>query len=167
MKKVISLFDENTGELFSRVEKNTSTILGGEWIVFYDSAIRKILEDNPDYSTVKVLLQLMSMQTFDVYTITTIQSVAKKLKMSYKTAWSAVQWLEKNHYLKRSKVNGANAFILNPSMTTRGRSSMAQKRTIWSLDLTKEVGSGRKVVSGAERSEPPADRSLKTSKEEE
>lgn len=135
MKKVVSLFDESTGELFSRVEKNTSTILGGEWIVFYDSAIRKILEDNPDYSTVKVLLQLMSMQTFDVYTITTIQNVARKLKMSYKTAWSAVKWLEKNNYLKRSKVNGANAFILNPSMTTRGRSSMAQKRTVWGMNF--------------------------------
>lgn len=135
MIKQIALFDDD-GNLIRQVTKTGSQLKEG-WIVFYKEELERLMKANFDYSVVKVYMYLCSQQTYQTLVMTPISHVARELRMSYRTAWGAVRTLEAEGYLARRCVDGVKGFLINPKVTTCGKSSLAAKNILWSLDLGK------------------------------
>ena len=129
MKRVFSLFDDY-GELIKKTEIKGSVFREG-WFVMYKEPLEKLILETNELSKVKVFLYITSQQTFEDIVMMTVAHISKHLKMSYKTAWSAVIWLEQNKYLKRVQRKGISGFLINPDVSTCGKESLQRKKDAW------------------------------------
>lgn len=146
----ISLFDSETGELISSNQQMSGTRLKEGWIVVYKEALRKLLKEAPNYSTVKVYLYIATAQDYDTVTMITTPFIAKEASMSYQAAWRATKWLIQNSYIKRADINGSEGFIVNPMISTCGRKNFEEKLNAFKeADVLKEFKdkSGNKVFA--------------------
>lgn len=134
MRREFSLFDDE-GFL---VKKSTSfeDNLKEGWLVMYKEPLRKLISESKEYSKVKVFIYLSSLQTYDSLVFTTITSISKNLKMTYKTCWACIKWLEEKQYLKRVERDGMHGFLLNPKITTCGKKSLKEKNALWSMNFS-------------------------------
>ena len=124
----IKLIDEETGEFISSNEQKLGTKLKEGWIVVYKKALVRLLDECPNFATLKVYLRIASAQTYDTITYITTPYIAKTLGMTYQTAWNAVKWLVRNKYIKKSQnKTGANGFIVNPFVSTCGKGNFDEK----------------------------------------
>lgn len=137
----ISLIDEETGEFISSNQQKLGSKLKEGWIVVYKRALIKLLEDCPNYATLKVYLRIAAAQTYDTITYITTPYIAKSLGVTYQTAWNAVKWLISNGYLRKtSNPTGANGFIVNPFTSTCGKHNFDEKSKAFS-DIVLEESS--------------------------
>ena len=128
----IKLIDDVTGEFISSNEQKLGTKLKEGWIVVYKKALVKLLEECPNFATLKVYLRIASAQTYDTITYITTPYIAKTLGMTYQTAWNAVKWLIRNKYIKKSQnKTGANGFIVNPFVSTCGKHNFDEKANVF------------------------------------
>lgn len=149
MKKVYSIYDDE-GLLIKSTSFNDEGLQGG-WFVMYKDSILHLLNECKELTKLKVFMFLASRQTFDTLIVTNVTFISKSLKMSYKSAWLAVKWLEDNDYIKRVEIDGVHGFLINPSYTTCGRKSLKQKRMIWERSLSEVVNkdTGEIVITSA------------------
>lgn len=125
----LNLFNDD-GEVISKITMRGSP-LGKDWFVMYEEGVRLLISQAPDFITMKVYLQLSTMQSYDTYIITNIKHLSKVLKVSYVSVWKSIKWLKKNNYIEQKMVNGQTAFVLNPSVANKGRKSLKEKVKIF------------------------------------
>lgn len=124
----ISLYDEETGEFISSNSEIIGNKLKEGWIVIYKKPLVKLLNDCPNFATLKVYLRIAAAQEYDTVTYITTPYLAKALCMSYQTAWNAVKWLVANAYIKKTEnVTGSQGFIVNPLVSTCGKKNYEKK----------------------------------------
>ena len=97
----------------------------------YEDGVKLLIKQAPNFITLKVYLQLSTMQTFDMHIITTVKDLARELGVSYVSAWKAIKWLKRHRYIEQTTVNGTPAFILNPSVATKGKKNIKAKKKIF------------------------------------
>lgn len=131
MRRQFTLFDDEGTVIKSTTYSEEG--LNAGWVVMYQRGILSLLNKCKELTKLKVFMFLASQQTFDSIVVTNMAFVARELKMSYKSAWLAVKWLEENKVLKRVVKNGVSGFLLNPKYTTCGRKSLKEKRALWKI----------------------------------
>lgn len=103
----------------------------------YKRPLEKLILECKEYSKVRVFIFLMSRQTFDSLVIISISEIARQLKMTYKTAWACIKWLEDKDYLKRVERDGIVGFMINPKVSTCGKKSLVEKQSVFGqIDLS-------------------------------
>lgn len=127
--KEIKVFDGETGEIIKHTVSYGSQN-GEGWMIMYRETIDSLIENAPDFSTMKVFLKLSIKQEYEGGINTTKQAVADELKISYVSAIKAFKWLKENKYVKERKVNGQTQFLLNPNVTTCGK-NRKEKLKLW------------------------------------
>ena len=127
--KQTTVFDAETGEVIR--ETVTFGSQNGEgWVIMYRDTFDSLIENAPDFSTLKVFLKLSIKQEFENGVRTTKQAIADELNISYRSIIKAFNWLKENNYLKERKINGQTEFLLNPNVTTCGKNRKA-KIKLW------------------------------------
>ena len=89
-----------------------------------------LLKQTTNPSILRVFGALMTKQEFDRGIKTTKKAIADELSISYDSAMVAFKWLKENGYVKERKVDGQTEFLLNPSVTTRGKNKQ-KKVALW------------------------------------
>lgn len=125
----LRLFNDD-GEVLNKITMR-GTPLGKDWYVMYEDGVKLLIKQSPNYATMKVYLLLSTMQSYDTYIITNIKHLSTELNMNYVTVWKAVKWLKEHNYIMQEEKNGQCAFILNPSVASKGRKSMKDKQNIF------------------------------------
>lgn len=134
----MNLFDEHTGQQELHVVKRRKPKLGRGWMAFYKKALKRLIKEVPNLSTLKVYLWLASKQTYQKFVMTTQKQIQLDLKMSNSTVYESIKWLRENKYLQSHDVEGNSAFLLNAQVTTCGATSMTKKRELWLLQEHKD-----------------------------
>lgn len=119
--------DEQTGEVIKSNDVKLGTRLKGEWIVVYKDALKSLVRNCPNYSTMKVYLEMAAAQDYNSVTMITLPYIGRILNMSYQTVWNAGKWLQANGYIKKATYNGNTGFVLNPKVTTCGKKHLDKK----------------------------------------
>ena len=127
--KQITVFDKETGEIINEITTYGSQN-GEGWLMMYRATFDYLIENAPDFSTMKVFLKLSVKQPFEGGINTTKQAIADELKISYRSVITAFKWLKENNYVKERKVNGQTQFLLNPFVTTCGK-NRKEKIKLW------------------------------------
>ena len=129
------------GELISDTVTSRPRRLEGEWIVFYKKPLKRLAIDAPPLSVLRVYLYLASQQTFETYVIVTPKKIMQDLEMARRTFYDAIRYLKENGFVQQHEHNGNIAWLINPTLTTRGRGNQAVKNALWSL-TNKEAAGG-------------------------
>ena len=139
------------GELLSDTVTSRPRRLEGEWIVFYKKPLKQLAISAPPLSVLRIYLYLASKQTFETYVIVTPAKIMQDLGMAKRTFYDGIKYLKENGYVQQHEHDGNIAWLLNPTLTTRGRGNNSVKNALWSL-TNKEatVGQAAKDVSGIE-----------------
>lgn len=129
MKKQFTLFDDEGTIIKSTTYSDEGLNTG--WIVMYKKNIIEILNKCKELTKLKVFMFLASQQTYDSIVVANMAYISKQLKISYKSTWLAIKWLEENQIVVRIVKNGVHGFLINPKYTTCGRKSLKEKRSLW------------------------------------
>ena len=80
--------------------QNNAIIFGSQngkhWFIMYRETFDSLIKNAPDFSTLKVFLNLSIKQEFEGGINTTKQAIADELKISYVSAIKAFKWLKSN-----------------------------------------------------------------------
>lgn len=128
-----NLFDEFTGEQQFHSIKRKKSNLGGGWVAFYKKALKKLVNDVPNLSTLRVYLLLATKQTYQKFVMTTQVQVQKELNMSNSTVYEALKWLKDNKYIQQHNVEGNIGYLLNADVTNCGGANKTKKKELWLL----------------------------------
>lgn len=121
MIKQFRLFDEITGEILVKSESKGSE-LGEDWFVMYPHSVENLLNNVPNFATLKVFLHLATMQKFEGEKIVIKrQALADKVGINRMTLYKALKWLVENEYIQEVHEGGYNGFLLNPNVTFKGK----------------------------------------------
>lgn len=139
-KKVIQEFnlfelDEETGEVtpLSHSSKVKGSQFGEGWIVVYKKSLDKLIDERAPYTAMKIYCKLMGMQDYGSEIRIQNKYLYESLGITAKAYSKAIKWLEERHFIKRTTTMGQNAFILNPSYTACGKSSLDKRKFLWSM----------------------------------
>lgn len=121
------------GELLSDTVTSRPRRLEGEWVVFYKKPLKQLAISAPPLSVLRIYLYLASKQTFETYVIVTPSKIMQDLGMAKRTFYDGIKYLKENGYVQQHEHDGNIAWLLNPTLTTRGRGNNAVKNTLWSL----------------------------------
>lgn len=121
------------GELISDTVTSRPRRLEGEWIVFYKKPLKQLAIDAPPLSVLRVYLYLASQQTFETYVIVAPSKIMKDLGMARRTFYDAIRYLKENGFVQQHEHNGNIAWLINPTLTTRGRGNQTVKNALWSI----------------------------------
>ena len=129
VSKQVIIKNEDTGEIISNSITH-GTQNGDGWMIMYREAISLLIDEVPDFSTLKVFLKLASKQEFEGGLKISKKFIADELGISRTQSWRAFKWLKENGYIKERKVNGLPEFLLNPKVATCGKNRKA-KIALW------------------------------------
>ena len=156
-KKVVqemNLFelDDETGELtpLSHSSKIKGSQFGEGWIVVYKKSLDKLVDEQAPYTAMKIYCKLMGMQDFGPEIRVQNKFLYESLGITAKAYYKALKWLEDRHFIKRTVALGQNAFVLNPSYTACGKSSLDRRKFLWSMKApakTEETSSETTVAA--------------------
>lgn len=153
-KKVIQEFnlfelDEETGEIspLSHSSKVKGSQFGEGWIVVYKKSLDKLIDEQAPYTAMKIYCKLMGMQDYGAEIRIQNKYLYESLKITAKAYAKAIKWLEERHFIKRTTVLGQNAFILNPSYTACGKSSLDRRKYLWSMKAPLPTASSDTTVA--------------------
>jgi len=136
------------GELLSDTVTSRPRRLEGEWIVFYKKPLKQLAISAPPLSVLRIYLYLASKQTFETYVIVTPTKIMQDLGMAKRTFYDGIKYLKENGYVQQHEHDGNIAWLLNPTLTTRGRGNHAVKNALWSLtNKDAAVGQSAEAVS--------------------
>ena len=136
------------GELLSDTVTSRPRRLEGEWIVFYKKPLKQLAISAPPLSVLRIYLYLASKQTFETYVIVTPAKIMQDLGMAKRTFYDGIKYLKENGYVQQHEHDGNIAWLLNPTLTTRGRGNQTVKNALWSLtNKDAAVGQSAKAVS--------------------
>lgn len=121
------------GELISDTVTSRPRRLEGEWIVFYKKPLKRLAIDAPPLSVLRVYLYLASQQTFETYVLVSPKKIMQDLEMARRTFYDAVRYLKENGFVQQHEHNGNIAWLINPTLSTRGRGNQTVKNALWSL----------------------------------
>ena len=145
------------GEVLSDTVTSRPRRLEGEWIVFYKKPLKQLAISAPPLSVLRIYLYLASKQTFETYVIVTPAKIMADLGMAKRTFYDGIKYLKENGYVQQHEHDGNIAWLLNPTLTTRGRGNNTVKNALWTLtnknatagqaaEAVSEVVSSRKQI---------------------
>ena len=137
------------GELLSDTVTSRPRRLEGEWIVFYKKPLKQLAISAPPLSVLRIYLYLASKQTFETYVIVTPAKIMSDLGMAKRTFYDGIKYLKENGYVQQHEHDGNIAWLLNPTLTTRGRGNNSVKNALWSL-TNKSTLAGQKAAEVSE-----------------
>ena len=147
------------GELLSDTVTSRPRRLEGEWIVFYKKPLKQLAISAPPLSVLRIYLYLASKQTFETYVIVTPAKSMADLGMAKRTFYDGIKYLKENGYVQQHEHDGNIAWLLNPTLTTRGRGNNSVKNALWTLtnkstmvgqsagDVSEVVSNGKQIVN--------------------
>ena len=142
-----NLFDQKGNRtLHSQYKLPKQGKLGGGWVAFYKRSIRALLEECPNFSTMKVYMYIASKQTYQKCAIVKSTHIMKTLHMSSSTVFEALKWLRENDYLQRYEIDGNTGWLLNPSVTGCGGNSKKSKERLWRLGVERRKAELEKSI---------------------
>lgn len=109
--------------------------LGGGWVAFYKRSIRTLIDECPNFSTMKVYMYIASKQTYQKCAIAKPSHIMKVLGMSSSTVFESLKWLRDNDFLQRYEIDGNIGWLLNPSVTGCGGNTKKSKERLWRLGI--------------------------------
>lgn len=130
MEQLFLTFDDDR-KLVRKVHKYDSQLKRG-WVYMYKKPIMEIVNEVPDFSTLKIFLAITAKQEYGPLVLCTVAQLAKDTGMTYNTAWKAFKWLENNGYVCKVTVDGIVGILLNPALGGCGRKSLATRKLYWS-----------------------------------
>lgn len=142
-----NLFDQRGNmTLHSKYKLPKQGKLGGGWVAFYKRSIRALIDECPNFSTMKVYMYIASKQTYQKCAIVKNTHIMKTLHMSSSTVFEALKWLRENDYLQRYEIDGNTGWLLNPSVTGCGGNSKKSKEKLWRLGIERRKAELEKSI---------------------
>ena len=115
--------------------------------MFYKKQLKQLAIDAPPLSVLRIYLYLASKQTFDTYVLVTPTKIMKDLGIAKRTFYDGIKYLKENGYVQQHEHDGNIAWLLNPSLTTRGRGNNDIKAALWALTEKDNIGQAADQVS--------------------
>lgn len=131
MYAVYDLFT-GKGEQVLHTVKKKRVGLGQGWIAMYKRAIRRLINECEQLSTLKIYLFLASKQSYQKLIYITPKAIQDELGMAKKTVFTALRWLEKQGYIQRHIIDGNRAILMCPAQTICGTGTKPSKEKLWS-----------------------------------
>ena len=146
-----NLFDSDGNQHvhnFYRLPKKSK--LGGGWVAFYKKAIRALLQQAPNFSTLKVYMYMASKQTYQKCVMLTPTAIQQGLGLSSPSVALALKWLKDNDFVQMYKVDGNTGWLLNPSVTVCGGASKQSKKQLWNAGIERRKLELDKAIANRE-----------------
>lgn len=118
----IRLIDPETGEIeldLTRIKRKDN--LGRDWVAMYQKPILQMIEEIPNFGTMKILMFLMANLDYEGRFEATKAYIAKKLDIERSYAHKCLDWLVENHYIQiEPNEKGNFNFYINPDIVMKG-----------------------------------------------
>lgn len=136
--KQVNIYDKRTGKLLSTSTSSVGKTFGVGWCMCKKDKLReagKLLSG----LEARLILFLYGKQTYGEYVSITAEHLARELVSSPWRIRLALQQLQELNYVKKVRIDGNAAILLNPHITACGRSSVRIRRALWNVadDLSK------------------------------